>query len=101
MAQANLTAEIDQQIAANKVMMFSKSWCPHCTTAKNTLKSKGIQFGLIELDQRGDGDQLQAALQAKSGQRTVPNLFINGEHLGGNSDLQTANNNGSLAAKLA
>jgi glutaredoxin 3 len=35
-----------------------------------------------------DGSAIQAYLEKKSGQRTVPNIFIGGEHIGGNSDLQ-------------
>ena len=43
---------------------------------------------------------MQNILEKISGQRTVPNIYINGEHIGGNSDLQAANKNGSLDAKL-
>ena len=100
MVQA-LTAQIDSEIQANKIMMYSKSYCPHCNTAKQTLQSKGYAFTAIELDQIGNGGDIQNALAEKTGQRTVPNIFINGEHLGGNSDLQTANSNGTLDSKMA
>ena len=102
MAQAgNLVDEINAEVTANKVMMYSKSYCPHCNMAKQCLQGKGIAFEVKELDQINNGDALQNALQSKTGQRTVPNIFVNGEHLGGNSDLQTAAQNGSLDAKLA
>ena len=100
MAQ-NLIDQIDSEIAANSIMMYSKSYCPHCNTAKQTLQSKGYQFTAIELDQVANGNDIQNALQQKTGQRTVPNIFIKGEHIGGNSDLQTINNNGQLDAKMA
>ena len=100
MAQ-NLQQEIDSTIASNKVVVYSKTWCGFCTSTKQLLNSKGVQYKLIELDTIGNGDAIQAALQSKTGQRTVPSIFINGQHIGGNSDLQAANSNGSLDAKLA
>ena len=98
MAQANnLIAEIDAAVAANKIMVYSKTTCPHCRATKELLSSKNYEANIVELDQLGNGAELQNALQQKTGQRTVPNIFINGEHIGGNSELQAANSNGSLA----
>ena len=94
-------AATNELIASNKVMMFSKSWCPHCNTAKQTLTNKGIQFAVQELDQVNNGNEIQAFLLAKTQQRTVPSIFINQEHIGGNSDLTTIANNGQLDAKMA
>ena len=101
MVDAGLTAQIDSEISSNKVMVYSKAYCPFCVQAKDLLTSKGIAFKAIELDQVSNGAAIQNALQQKTGQRTVPNIFINGQHLGGCSDLQAANSNGSLDAKLA
>ena len=81
-------------------MIYSKAYCPHCTSTKKLLKGKGIAFKVIELDQIGNGDRIQNALAAKTRQRTVPNIFINGRHLGGNSDLQYANKSGKLDQML-
>ena len=51
MAQAtNLVDEINAEIAAVKVMMYSKSYCPHCNMAKACLQGKGIAFEVKELD---------------------------------------------------
>ncbi|WAR25975.1 TRXR1-like protein [Mya arenaria] len=52
----------------HKVMVFSKSTCPFCVKA-------------IELDQEKDGSAIQATLADLTGQRTVPNVFIQGKHL--------------------
>ena len=79
--------EVMDLIKENKVMVFSKSYCPHCTRAKSLLKNGGIQHKVVELDQRGNGSQMQNYLEATSGQRTVPNIFIAEKHLGGNSEL--------------
>lgn len=84
-------------------MVFSKSYCPYCRASKATLQELGAQFLAIELDQIGllprppnmtrlsgadDGQQIQDALEEITKQRTVPNIFINKQHIGGNSDLQ-------------
>ena len=82
-----LQAQIDSEVSSNNVMVYSKSWCPFCVQTKDLLNSKGIAFTVKELDQEANGDSIQQALQAKTGQRTVPNIFIKGQHLGGNSDL--------------
>ena len=55
---------------------------------------------VIELDQVDNGDEIQRALQVISGQRTVPNVFVKGQHLGGNDDTQAAARNGKLKQML-
>ena len=82
-------------------MIFSKSWCPHCNTAKQLLQSKNQPFKAIELDLVPNGDQFMECLEQMTAQTTVPNIFVGGDHIGGNSDLQAANANGTLDAKLA
>ena len=94
-------SQVEAQISQNKVMMFSKSWCPFCVRAKDLLNQKSIQFGLMELDQIADGDALGRALAAKVNKTSVPQIFINGEHIGGCDDLMAANQNGTLATKVA
>ncbi|KAG0343544.1 hypothetical protein BG004_005218, partial [Podila humilis] len=84
----------------NTVMLFGKSYCPHCKNAKSVLGAKGIQFRAYEIDEEKDGADVQAYLLQKSGQRTVPNIFIRGKHLGGNSDLVAAKDSGKLDAML-
>lgn len=42
----------ENAIKTNKVMVFSKSYCPYCAKTKSTLKGLGIQYGLVELDVR-------------------------------------------------
>ncbi|KAI5741643.1 hypothetical protein M8J76_015665 [Diaphorina citri] len=75
---------INGEIATNQVMIFSKTTCPYCTKAKEKFKSINQSFKAIELDLLGDnGSKIQNALFEKSGQKTVPNIFINGKHIGG------------------
>jgi glutaredoxin 3 len=51
--------------------------------------------------QLADGSELQAALLEHSGQRTVPNIFINKKHMGGCDDLKTKHENGQLKQALS
>ena len=89
------------------VAVFSKSWCPYCKATKETLSGLGAKAYILELDQIGkiflyredmgtyaeqsvdDGAAIQDALQEITSQRSVPNIFINHKHIGGNSDLQS------------
>jgi len=73
----------------NAVVVFSKSWCSYSRAAKQTLDAQGAKYTAVELDLIEDGSELQNALKDLTGQRTVPNIFINHEHIGGNSDLQS------------
>ncbi|KAL8722470.1 MAG: hypothetical protein Q9181_007482 [Wetmoreana brouardii] len=75
-------------IDENAVAVFSKSYCPYCRASKTLLSELGAKFFVIEMDQVDDGADLQDALEEISGQRTVPNIYIQQKHIGGNSDLQ-------------
>ncbi|KGO76566.1 Glutaredoxin [Penicillium italicum] len=72
----------------NAVVVFSKSYCPYCDSSKRLLDSLDTKYTTLELDLEEEGAAIQSALAEISGQRTVPNIFINKKHIGGNSDLQ-------------
>jgi len=100
---------VESEIDSNRVIVFrylvlnlyhSKSYCPYCIDAKNILKKLNVNFKAIELDQTPDGGDMQAYLLQKTGQRTVPNIFISKEHIGGCDDLMTEFKSGSLHKKL-
>lgn len=59
-----------------------------------------VDAKVIELDQIDNGAEVQSALLDISGQRTVPNVFIKGQHLGGNDDTQAAARSGKLEEML-
>lgn len=77
-------------------MVFSKSYCSYCDATKRLLSQNNIAFKALELDTRDDGPSIQSLLQKKTGQRTVPNVFIRGKHIGGNSDLMALHGKGEL-----
>ncbi|WFD24830.1 hypothetical protein MEQU1_003536 [Malassezia equina] len=90
-------------ISDHVVAVFSKSYCPYCSRAKQVISGLNLsaaQVGTVELDQTNEGADIQAYLQQKTGQRTVPNIFVHGQHLGGCDDLLRAQQNGELEKLL-
>ncbi|KAJ7352337.1 glutaredoxin C4 [Mycena albidolilacea] len=89
---------VDTAIDTHKITVFSKSWCPYCkkTKALFAAEFKDEEPYIIELDERADGDEIQDYLAGKTGQRSVPNVFVNKQHVGGNDDTQAAFKKGEL-----
>ncbi|KAJ3158865.1 thioredoxin reductase [Geranomyces michiganensis] len=92
---------VEDAIKNNKVVVFSKSYCPYCIKAKKLLESLQAKFTAFELDQMEDGSAIQAYLKEKNGQSTVPNIYINQTHVGGCDDLHAAHRQGKLQKMLA
>jgi len=91
---------VKAEIAAHDVVVFSKSSCPFCKKTKKLLEDLNVDATVYELNQMDDGADIQDALLELSGQRTVPNVFIKGEHIGGNSDVQAEFKAGTLQTKI-
>ena len=66
------------------ILLYTTSWCPYCRRAKTLLQEKGVQWN--EIDIEVDPDNRQAMMEA-SGRNTVPQIFINGTHVGGSDEL--------------
>ncbi|CCG81293.1 Glutaredoxin-1 [Taphrina deformans PYCC 5710] len=92
---------VEKAISENAVAVFSKSYCPYCKATKETLSQFIKNYYLIELDQEENGADIQNYLREKTGQNSVPNIFIKQEHIGGNSDLAALNKAGKLKSMLA
>lgn len=77
MAQALVTKAIQE----NLVMVFSKSYCPHCVRAKRILEAElgRSKYVVMELDNRSDCSAIQDYLRQLTGARTVPRVFLRGE----------------------
>ncbi|PXF45646.1 hypothetical protein BWQ96_04550 [Gracilariopsis chorda] len=91
----------------NPVVVFSKSYCPFCVRAKGLLAERmpaidGLpEPKIFEMDRMGsEGAAIQQYLLQKTGQRTVPNIFIAQEHIGGCDDVYGLDARGELVAKL-
>lgn len=80
------------------ILVYTTDYCPYCTQAKALLRKKRAEFIEIDVSDRPD---LRAWLVEASSQRTVPQIFINGQSVGGFSDLATLDRDGELDALLA
>ena len=80
------------------VLLYTTSWRPFCHRAKTLLKQKGVQWD--ELDIEIDPVHRQAMTEA-SGRNTVPQIFINGTHVGGSDELFELEAKGGLDQLLA
>lgn len=80
------------------VLMYSKPLCPYCIRAKHLLKSKAVTFTDIDVS---DQPRLRQEMEARSGRRTVPQIWIGDRHVGGCDDLHALDRSGELDALLA
>ncbi|XP_068144623.1 LOW QUALITY PROTEIN: glutaredoxin [Drosophila tropicalis] len=83
-------------IRNNKVVIFSKTYCPYCSMAKEQFRKLRVTPFVVELDLRPDGGEIQAVLGEMTGERTVPRCFINGKFIGGGTDVKRLYEQGIL-----
>ena len=67
-----------------KVQMYATSWCPYCERARQLLQDKNVDFEEIDVEARPEA---RAEMMARSGRRTVPQIFIGDTHVGGSDEL--------------
>jgi glutaredoxin 3 len=79
------------------VTMYTTSWCPYCSRARALLKRKGVEFQDIDID---EAPEKRAEMQNRSGRRTVPQIFIGDQHVGGCDDLHALEEAGKLDSLL-
>ncbi|KTF68635.1 glutaredoxin 3 [Sphingomonas sp. HT-1] len=82
-----------------KVEIYTKAFCPYCTRAKQLLSSKGATFE--EYDITMGGPKRAEMLDRAPGRTTVPQIFIDGRHIGGSDDLAALDRKGGLDPLLA
>lgn len=84
--------------AVSGVVMYTTPWCPYCIRARALLKQKGVAF--TDIDVAAD-PVLRREMETLSQRRTVPQIWIHGEHIGGCDDLHALERAGQLDKKLA
>ena len=82
-----------------KVEIYTTDYCPYCTHAKNLFDGKGVSYE--EIDVTGDDEARTALVKKAGGLRTVPQIFINGQHIGGFDDTAALDKEGKLDPLLA
>lgn len=82
-----------------EIIMYTTPVCPFCVRAKALLKRKGIEK-ITEIDVSRDAAIREDMMQKAGGKRTVPQIFIGGQHVGGCDDLYTLDSAGKLDGLL-
>ena len=82
-----------------RVEIYTKATCPYCIRAKSLLREKGID--LEEITIGFAGEKKQEMIQRAGGRMTVPQIFIDGQHIGGCDDLFELDRAGKLDELLA
>jgi glutaredoxin 3 len=82
-----------------EIEMYTTKICPYCVKAKRLFDKKGVSFK--EIDVSVDDALRDSMTQRAGGRRSVPQIFINGEHVGGCDDLYALDAAGQLDPKLA
>lgn len=82
-----------------KVEIYTKFLCPYCSRAKKLLASKGVEPEETDITMGGPGRE--AMLNRSKGRSTVPQIFIDGVHVGGSDELAELERQGKLDAMLA
>jgi glutaredoxin 3 len=77
--------------------MYSTAWCPYCARARDLFDKKGVAFEEIDIDTL---PQARADMISKSGDDTVPQIFIGETHVGGSDELYALESAGSLDSML-
>ncbi len=81
-----------------KVEIYTKSWCPYSTRAKALLDRKGVSYEEIDVT---DDSFKESEMVERSSRQTVPQIFIDGDHIGGSDDLIVADMSGRLDRLLS
>ncbi|KAK9733834.1 hypothetical protein RND81_04G095600 [Saponaria officinalis] len=112
---SRLEETVKKTVSENPVVVYSKTWCSYSSEVKSLFKRLGVDPVVIELDELvsdffltmltynkgAQGPQLQKVLERLTGQHTVPNVFIGGNHIGGCTDTMKLHHKGELESLLA
>jgi len=83
---------------AAQVEIYATEYCPYCVRAKALLREKGV--GFVEIDVAREPHRRAEMEQRANGRRTVPQIFIDGHHVGGCDDLHALERDGKLDSLL-
>ena len=81
-----------------KIEIYTKTFCGFCVRALHLLESKGVEFQEYVID--GGGPKREEMIQRANGRSTVPQIFIDGRHIGGCNDLYALEHDGKLNTLL-
>ncbi len=96
---------VDELIQREPVLLFSLEWCEFCWSVRKLFARLGIVYRSIDLDsveyQKNDlGGKIRAVLASRTGAKTIPQVYVGAQHIGGCTDLFNAWRNGSMQRRL-
>jgi glutaredoxin 3 len=86
-------------MADERVIVYTQPFCGYCSAAKRLLTAKGASF--TEIDVMMEAGKRDEMIERSGGRRTVPQIFIDGRHIGGFDDLNALDKAGELDPLLA
>lgn len=81
-----------------QVEIYTTMWCPYCARARTLLQRKGVPYAEFDIDQ--EPQRRDEMIRRAAGRRSVPQIFIDGEHIGGCDDMVALDRAGKLDVKL-
>ena len=81
-----------------KIEIYTTPWCGYCARAKSLLERKGIAYE--EIDVSNSPDERDKMVERSGGRRTVPQIFVDGRHLGDSDEMAALDRAGKLDALL-
>ena len=84
-------------MSAPAVVMYTTGWCPYCARARKLMESKSVAFEEIDVEST---PAKRAEMQTRSGRRSVPQIFIGDQYVGGCDDLYALEDAGKLDSLL-
>jgi len=105
-ADSAAAALVDNLIRDEPVLLFALEWCEFCWSVRKLFAQMNIAYRSVDLDsvayQADDlGGRIRNALTHRTGARTIPQIFIGGQHIGGCTELMNACSDGSLQQRLS
>ena len=96
----DILSEIQRTVAGQPAVVFSKSSCEESLECKRLFDAIAQPYVACEIDQRSDGEEVEAALLSLTQGRALPNVFVRGQLLGGSAEMQEAAATGLLEELL-
>ncbi len=81
-----------------EIIIYTTNYCPYCVKVKQLLRKKGVEFE--EIDLTNDDAGRVELVEKSGGRKTVPQVFVNGQHVGGCDDLFALDAKGELDTLL-
>ena len=81
------------------VVIYTRQYCGYCSAAKALLEDKGVEY--VEHDATGRPELRAEMIEKARGRSTFPQIFINGQHVGGCDDIHALDRSGKLDPMLA